>query len=196
MSEFIQNKIKTHSWIRKSTSDCIYNLYYFFPGGSLHEGILCQELPLDWGPDLCVQGSGLRGHSYGVSIGAPRVAVNSESRVPLETVVLCCCLCRDAADLVVQGKGKFEELMVCSHEIAASTAQLVAASKVSIVRLTEQWPINDALCTLWYRWIDYGKIIWSVCCCLTCRSKRTRTVLICNACSRRPEVSRRPQLSS
>lgn len=38
--------------------------------------------------------------------------------------------CSDAADLVVQGKGKFEELMVCSHEIAASTAQLVAASKV------------------------------------------------------------------
>uniref|UniRef100_A0A8C9SX78 Huntingtin interacting protein 1 n=1 Tax=Scleropages formosus TaxID=113540 RepID=A0A8C9SX78_SCLFO len=37
----------------------------------------------------------------------------------------------DAADLVVQGQGKFEELMVCSHEIAASTAQLVAASKVS-----------------------------------------------------------------
>ncbi|XP_026564291.1 huntingtin-interacting protein 1 isoform X2 [Pseudonaja textilis] len=36
----------------------------------------------------------------------------------------------DAADLVVQGNGKFEELMVCSHEIAASTAQLVAASKV------------------------------------------------------------------
>ncbi|XP_075420990.1 huntingtin-interacting protein 1 isoform X2 [Tenrec ecaudatus] len=36
----------------------------------------------------------------------------------------------DAADLAVQGKGKFEELMVCSHEIAASTAQLVAASKV------------------------------------------------------------------
>lgn len=41
------------------------------------------------------------------------------------------CPSRDAADLVVQGKGKFEELMVCSHEIAASTAQLVAASKVS-----------------------------------------------------------------
>ncbi|XP_020861489.1 huntingtin-interacting protein 1 isoform X2 [Phascolarctos cinereus] len=36
----------------------------------------------------------------------------------------------DAADLVFQGKGKFEELMVCSREIAASTAQLVAASKV------------------------------------------------------------------
>uniref|UniRef100_A0A4X1UNV7 Huntingtin-interacting protein 1 n=1 Tax=Sus scrofa TaxID=9823 RepID=A0A4X1UNV7_PIG len=36
----------------------------------------------------------------------------------------------DAADLVVQGRGKFEELMVCSREIAASTAQLVAASKV------------------------------------------------------------------
>ncbi|NXI40820.1 HIP1 protein, partial [Galbula dea] len=36
----------------------------------------------------------------------------------------------DAADLVVQGKGTFEELVVCSREIAASTAQLVAASKV------------------------------------------------------------------
>lgn len=32
---------------------------------------------------------------------------------------------------MVQGKGKFEELMVCSREIAASTAQLVAASKVN-----------------------------------------------------------------
>ncbi|MEE6468870.1 hypothetical protein FKM82_008406 [Ascaphus truei] len=36
----------------------------------------------------------------------------------------------DAADLVLQGQGKFEDLIVCSHEIAASTAQLVAASKV------------------------------------------------------------------
>ncbi|XP_075052894.1 huntingtin-interacting protein 1 [Mixophyes fleayi] len=36
----------------------------------------------------------------------------------------------DAADLVVQGQGKFEDIIVCSHEIAASTAQLVAASKV------------------------------------------------------------------
>jgi len=29
--------------------------------------------------------------------------------------------------------GKYEELIVCSHEIAASTAQLVAASKVSLL---------------------------------------------------------------
>ncbi|CAN0337794.1 unnamed protein product [Lampetra fluviatilis] len=36
----------------------------------------------------------------------------------------------DAADQVLKGNGKFEELMVCSREIAASTAQLVAASKV------------------------------------------------------------------
>lgn len=28
--------------------------------------------------------------------------------------------------------GKYEELIVCSHEIAASTAQLVAASKVGV----------------------------------------------------------------
>ncbi|ETE73723.1 Huntingtin-interacting protein 1 [Ophiophagus hannah] len=44
----------------------------------------------------------------------------------------------DAADLVVQGNGKFEELMVCSHEIAASTAQLVAASKVRVLELESQ----------------------------------------------------------
>lgn len=36
----------------------------------------------------------------------------------------------DAADKVVQGTGKFEELVVASHDIAASTAQLVAASRV------------------------------------------------------------------
>ncbi|KGL82424.1 Huntingtin-interacting protein 1-related protein, partial [Tinamus guttatus] len=36
----------------------------------------------------------------------------------------------DAADRVVLHTGKYEELIVCSHEIAASTAQLVAASKV------------------------------------------------------------------
>ena len=37
---------------------------------------------------------------------------------------------RDSADKVVTSGGKYEELIVCSHEIAASTAQLVAASKV------------------------------------------------------------------
>ncbi|TRY91823.1 hypothetical protein DNTS_012453 [Danionella cerebrum] len=36
----------------------------------------------------------------------------------------------DSADKVVLHTGKYEELIVCSHEIAASTAQLVAASKV------------------------------------------------------------------
>ena len=43
---------------------------------------------------------------------------------------LCVCACRDAADKVVTGTGKFEELVVASHDIAASTAQLVAASRV------------------------------------------------------------------
>ena len=52
----------------------------------------------------------------------------------------------DAADLVVQGKGKFEELMVCSHEIAASTAQLVAASKVG--------PVSDSL-GYYKAWLGY-----------------------------------------
>lgn len=37
---------------------------------------------------------------------------------------------RESADRVVLHTGKYEELIVCSHEIAASTAQLVAASKV------------------------------------------------------------------
>ncbi len=39
-------------------------------------------------------------------------------------------MCRDAADKVVQGQGKFEQLQVASQEIAASTAQLVFASRV------------------------------------------------------------------
>ncbi|XP_056117523.1 huntingtin-interacting protein 1-related protein isoform X2 [Rhinichthys klamathensis goyatoka] len=40
----------------------------------------------------------------------------------------------ESADKVVTGGGKYEELIVCSHEIAASTAQLVAASKVKADR--------------------------------------------------------------
>lgn len=32
----------------------------------------------------------------------------------------------NSADKVVQGSGKFEELVVASHDIAASTAQLVS----------------------------------------------------------------------
>ncbi|XP_026995324.2 huntingtin-interacting protein 1-related protein [Tachysurus fulvidraco] len=40
----------------------------------------------------------------------------------------------DSADKVVTDRGKYEELIVCSHEIAASTAQLVAASKVKAER--------------------------------------------------------------
>uniref|UniRef100_A0A4W4F9Q7 I/LWEQ domain-containing protein n=1 Tax=Electrophorus electricus TaxID=8005 RepID=A0A4W4F9Q7_ELEEL len=40
----------------------------------------------------------------------------------------------DSADRVVLHTGKYEELIVCSHEIAASTAQLVAASKVKADR--------------------------------------------------------------
>lgn len=49
-------------------------------------------------------------------------------------VVLCCIMLshRESADKVVLHTGKYEELIVCSHEIAASTAQLVAASKVMV----------------------------------------------------------------
>ncbi len=38
----------------------------------------------------------------------------------------------ESADHLLSGDGKFEEIIVCSQEIAASTAQLVAASNVRI----------------------------------------------------------------
>ena len=38
---------------------------------------------------------------------------------------------------MIVGKGKFEELVVCAQEIAASTAQLVVASKVKAQRGSE-----------------------------------------------------------
>ncbi|XP_071179961.1 huntingtin-interacting protein 1-like isoform X14 [Mytilus edulis] len=44
----------------------------------------------------------------------------------------------EAADKVVRGEGKFEELIVCSNEIAASTAQLVVASKVKADRRSKK----------------------------------------------------------
>jgi huntingtin interacting protein 1 len=37
----------------------------------------------------------------------------------------------EKADLFVNGNGKLEEIIVCSNEIAASTAQLVVASNVN-----------------------------------------------------------------
>lgn len=37
----------------------------------------------------------------------------------------------------MKGEGKFEELVVCSQEIAASTTQLVVASKVKADRKSE-----------------------------------------------------------
>ncbi|XP_077995504.1 huntingtin-interacting protein 1-like isoform X2 [Glandiceps talaboti] len=46
----------------------------------------------------------------------------------------------DSADKLLQGKGKFEELIACSHEIAASTAQLVAASRVKAERESKALP--------------------------------------------------------
>ena len=41
-----------------------------------------------------------------------------------------CLFTSDIADKVVNGTAKFEELGVASHDIAANTAQLVAASRV------------------------------------------------------------------
>uniref|UniRef100_A0A3Q4B3P7 I/LWEQ domain-containing protein n=1 Tax=Mola mola TaxID=94237 RepID=A0A3Q4B3P7_MOLML len=44
----------------------------------------------------------------------------------------------DSADRVVGENGRYEELIASSHEIAASTAQLVAASKVKVLQLETQ----------------------------------------------------------
>ncbi|OCU02036.1 hypothetical protein XELAEV_18007794mg [Xenopus laevis] len=46
----------------------------------------------------------------------------------------------ESADKVVLHKGKYEELIVGSHEIAASTAQLVAASKVKAEKNSKNLP--------------------------------------------------------
>lgn len=44
---------------------------------------------------------------------------------------------RTCADKVVSGQGKFEQLIVASQEIAASTAQLVVASRVKADRKSD-----------------------------------------------------------
>uniref|UniRef100_A0A1I8FLF9 I/LWEQ domain-containing protein n=1 Tax=Macrostomum lignano TaxID=282301 RepID=A0A1I8FLF9_9PLAT len=62
----------------------------------------------------------------------PRPSSTRSTRAGLRTD-LCCqgCGIRGAADLLVSSGGtKFEELIVCSQDIAASTAQLVVASRV------------------------------------------------------------------
>lgn len=53
--------------------------------------------------------------------------------------------CSDSADKVVKGEGKYEELVVCSQEIAASTTQLVVASKVKADRNSQNLqPLSEA----------------------------------------------------
>ncbi|XP_057294882.1 huntingtin-interacting protein 1-like isoform X1 [Hydractinia symbiolongicarpus] len=46
----------------------------------------------------------------------------------------------DAADKVIERKAKMEELIVASHEISASTAQLVAASRVKASKYSKSLP--------------------------------------------------------
>ena len=61
----------------------------------------------------------------------------------------CCCVtcCSEAADKVVKGEGKFEELVVCSQEIAASTTQLVVASKVGYCGYTAETQLQHSCYT-------------------------------------------------
>lgn len=50
----------------------------------------------------------------------------------------CVPVCSETGDRVIRGDGKFEELMVCAQEIAASTTQLVVASKVKADQKSEK----------------------------------------------------------
>lgn len=43
--------------------------------------------------------------------------------------------CSDSADKVVQGQGKFEEIVVASNEITASTVQLVSGTKKHVLTI-------------------------------------------------------------
>ena len=56
-----------------------------------------------------------------------------------------CLLFSEAADKVSGGDGKFEELVVCAQEIAASTAQLTVSSKVKADQTSSNLPpLSDA----------------------------------------------------
>ncbi|RXG55852.1 Huntington interacting protein related 1 [Armadillidium vulgare] len=55
-----------------------------------------------------------------------------------KTVAIACRALVKAADAVVTGKGKFEEVIVSSKEIAASSMQLVMASRVKAARESER----------------------------------------------------------
>lgn len=62
------------------------------------------------------------------------VSVNDVESFLIIKIIYIFILDREAADKVVSGSGKFEQLMVASQGIAASTAQLVVASRVKANR--------------------------------------------------------------
>lgn len=121
-----------------STWKQLNNYILYSPaGGCICYWVLCQKLSLDWGTHFSLQSCWL-----GSSSAAVRIL-----KLPFQTWMLKGCICdsrtlclqglhdhiipsRDSADRVVGEKGSYEELIACSNEIAASTAQLVAASKV------------------------------------------------------------------
>lgn len=105
-------------------------LFYALPlGGSYRYRILRQKLSLDRGAHLGLEGGGLGRHAAAVSATATFVYRLCFSKWrPNSSLLLL--LFRDSADRVVSENGQYEELIASSHEIAASTAQLVAASKV------------------------------------------------------------------
>lgn len=66
-----------------------------------------------------------------------------------KTVAIACQALMTAADQVVTGKGKFEEVIVASREIAASSMQLVMASRVKADKSSEKLAnLNSAAKTI------------------------------------------------
>lgn len=96
------------------------------------EGLISASKAVGWGATQLVYVTPWRGsgqcdaRGLGGSVGVAQLSVG------LETQALPGSVPRESADKVVLHTGKYEELIVCSHEIAASTAQLVAASKVRL----------------------------------------------------------------
>lgn len=125
-------------------------------GGSVCYRVLCQKLSLDRRTHLRLQSCGLGRHTAAVSISTNTLCIIKSSWISnhKKMILFSSAAVRDSADRVVGENGTYEELIACSHEIAASTAQLVAASKV---QTSEYSPVG-----LWshpVKWCFYMSIV-------------------------------------
>ncbi|KAF3820620.1 hypothetical protein GH733_005165 [Mirounga leonina] len=94
------------------------------------EGLISASKAVGWGATQLVYVAPGGGQQGVWCSGPGEGAWGGPGSTGAETQALPGSVRRESADRVVLHTGKYEELIVCSHEIAASTAQLVAASKV------------------------------------------------------------------